>query len=611
MAGEQPLEQRSSPPAPGAFPETPAPETENQIAFSVNPIPASDGPGNPIQLAPGEKVPDSSTINSNSVESGVREDPELKSKADESEQTMSVNPIPATSGLGNPVQLAPGEKVPDPSSLTSNTVDSTVRSGDGDGAGSTLPVSQSEPSASGLGPQTGSQIPESSMGMGSDAPSDINKEDTGPTISSVAPTSTTNQLAGQVPKEERREPTVIDDANDSTDPTINSVAPSSTTNQLAGSVPKEDRREPTVTDDTKDSADPTINSVAPSSTTNQLAGSVPKEDRREAAVIGESKENAAPDSEKSGGLWNKGLMGGAAAAGATVAGGAYAANEALKDRTGTDPKSSLPESAQKAVDDNATSSAPQTQSVTSPSDDTSLPQQTAAGEAPKVLSEEPRETAAGVPEEVATSQKEAQFPPEASASTEAVKEKSAVEDELLQKVPESDAKGEPAPTESAALASTAPGATASDNTTSATGAPQLGDPTAGVAALSMDEKPTGSKPEVTTGVATTDAPAESKPEEAKAEDKPLDSRDVSPMSRPATHQTQPEVTTGTGTSKAPEETKPTPRPQKEGASTTPQKRQSFIDRMKGTPDSTASGSSDAKKDKRRSLFGRIKDKLKS
>lgn len=543
MAGARPLEERSSQPAPGAFPETPANEEQQ---FSVNPIPASEGQGNPVQLAPGEKAPDSSAINSNSVQSGVHDDPELKAKDEESNQTFGVAPIPASGGIGNPIQLAPGEKVPDSSEVTSNTVDSTAKtdqaSYEKSDAGITpvQPDPKTDPVAAGLGPQSSSQIPESSMGMGKDAPSDINKEDTGPTISSVAPTSTTNDLAGQVPKEERREATVIDD----------------------------------------------------------------------------SKENAKPEAEKSEKSNNKGFMGalagGAAAAGAAMAGGAYAANEAVKDKTGKDPKSALPESAQKTVDDNApnsTASVPQ-QAAQNTADDNalsstaSIPQQTAAGEMPKVPKEETDlKPVSSVPDEVTKSQKEAQFPPEASASNEAVEDKKEVEQELLQKVPESDATGEPAPTTSAAAATTAPAPTSSENATSASGAPQLGDPTAGVAALSMDDK------------AKSDESAKAS-EPAKAtegEQKPLDSRDVSPMSRPATtQQTQPEVTTGTSTSKAPTESTPTPRPAKDTANSTPQKRQSFVDRMKGTPSSAKSGeTTDSKKEKRRSLFGRIKDKLKN
>ena len=538
MAGAQPVQERS---APGAFPEEP--ENEDK-SFSVNPIPASQGSGNPIQLAPGEKVPEQSTINSNTIQSGVHDDPELKSKDEEGNKTVSVAPIPASGGIGNPIQLAPGEKVPDSSEITGNTVESTARTDQAPyersdaGVQPVQPNPQTDPVAAGLGPQTSSQIPESSMGMGKDAPSDINKEDTGPAISSVAPGSTTAALAGQVPKEERREAAVTGD-----DP-------------------------------------PTISSVGPDSTTAGLAGGVPKEQRREAAVIGEHKETSEEKDNENKGITGA-IAGGAAAAGAAVAGGAYAANEAIKDKTGKDPKSAMPESVQKTVDDKALEST------------SSIPQQTAAGEAPKVPKESDLKPVSSVPEEVTKSQKEAQFAPEAAANSEAVEEKKEVEEELLKKVPESEATGEPAPTASAAAATSTPGAT-TENTMSPSGAPQLGDPTAGVAALSMDDK--------------------AKAEEAKAEEeKPLDSRDVSPMSRPVTNQqTQPETTTGVATSKTPAESTPTPRPQKDAANSTPQKRQSIVDRLKGTPGSAKSGeSTDSKKEKRKSLFGRIKDKLKN
>ena len=531
MAGAQPLEDKTSQPAPGAFPETPANEEQS---FSVNPIPASEGQGNPMKLAPGEKVPDQASFNANTVESGVHDDPELKSKDEANNQTMGVAPIPASGGAGNPIQLAPGEKVPDAREVTGNTVESTAKTDaagyENSGAGVTpvQPDPKSDPVAAGLGPQTESQIPESSMGMGKDAPSDINKENTGPTISSVAPNSSTNEMAGQVPKEERREPTVIDE-------------------------------------DKKDDSD------------------------------------------------NKGIVGavagGAAAAGAAAAGGAYAANEMAKEKTGKDPKSSLPESVQKTVDDNALKST------------SSIPQQTAAGEAPTVPKDENElKPVSSVPEEVTKSQKEAQFPPEAAASSEAVEEKKEVEDELMKKVPESDATGEPAPTASAAAATTAPAAT-TESATSPSGAPQLGDPTAGVAALSMDDKAAGES-KAADATKTTEEPVEAN-KKAVEEDKPLDSRDVSPMSRPPTKQ-QPEAAAG-GASTAPapaaESGKPTPRPQKEGgdSTTTPQKRQSFMERMKGdggsaqgTPSSTKTAdTTDSKKEKRRSFFGRIKDKLKN
>jgi hypothetical protein len=112
------------------------------------------------------------------------------------------------------------------------------------------------------------------------------------------------------------------------------------------------------------------------------------------------------------------------------------------------------------------------------------------------------------------------------------------------------------------------------------------------------------------------------PEQAK----PLDSRDVSPMSRVATKnhpegsESGPIVTDGVTSTTVPAETKaaapatPTKpvgsRP--EASNSTPAKRASVLDRVKNTPESTktsgaASGSESQKK--RRSFFGRIKDKL--
>jgi len=72
LAKQVPFENKSSEGVPGSFPDTPATEAES---FSVNPIPASSGASNPIKLKPGEKVPDSSTTHSNTVQSTVRTDP--------------------------------------------------------------------------------------------------------------------------------------------------------------------------------------------------------------------------------------------------------------------------------------------------------------------------------------------------------------------------------------------------------------------------------------------------------------------------------------------------------------------------------------------------------
>jgi hypothetical protein len=142
-------------------------------------------------------------------------------------QTFSVNPIPATAGLGNPVHLAPGDKVPDPSTLTSNTVASTVKldeaSYDKADAAVAAPASGSGDAFS-VPPIQKGMIPESSLPMGN-GPGDTN---VGPFISSVGAQSTTNQLAGAVPLEPA--------ANAQT---LESVGANSTTAKLAGAVPLE------------------------------------------------------------------------------------------------------------------------------------------------------------------------------------------------------------------------------------------------------------------------------------------------------------------------------------------------------------------------------------
>lgn len=115
---------------------------------------------------------------------------------------------------------------------------------------------------------------------------------------------------------------------------------------------------------------------------------------------------------------------GVAAAGVAAAGAAVAANEVIKDKTGTDAKAALPQSVQDTVDEKAK--------------DSSIPQQAAGTDAA-------RETTTTVPSEVKESQERAGESAEASASPDVVKEKAAAEQELLSKVKESNAQGEPAP----------------------------------------------------------------------------------------------------------------------------------------------------------------------
>ncbi|THC89538.1 hypothetical protein EYZ11_011018 [Aspergillus tanneri] len=116
----------------------------------------------------------------------------------------SVNPIPASSGAGNPISLKPGEKVPDPSTFNPNTIQSTVRT---DEAGYNQDASY---------PLTGGQTKETSSSAASSAPKNLIPESSLPmgeacqglsdpaTIQSVAPTSTTAGLAAAVPLESQK-----------------------------------------------------------------------------------------------------------------------------------------------------------------------------------------------------------------------------------------------------------------------------------------------------------------------------------------------------------------------------------------------------------------------
>ncbi|KKK14478.1 hypothetical protein P175DRAFT_0435432 [Aspergillus ochraceoroseus IBT 24754] len=119
----------------------------------------------------------------------------------------SVNPIPASSGIGNPIHLKPGEKVPDPSTFNPNTIQSTVRTDKGgyaQEADTAIPGGAGDAGgAFAVPPVSRNMIPESSLPMGSDAPQGV--ADPGVTIQSAAPTSTTAGLAAAVPLESQKQ----------------------------------------------------------------------------------------------------------------------------------------------------------------------------------------------------------------------------------------------------------------------------------------------------------------------------------------------------------------------------------------------------------------------
>lgn len=199
---------------PGSFPETPFHDASE---YNVDPIPATSGTGNPVHLAPGEKVPHPNTLTSNTVSSTVRDDPSLMNSSKDPEPTFGVTPLPATAGTGNPISLRPGQKVPPTGEFTQNTTTSQVttdkESYENAGGAPQLPdfvTPDKERDALGgifkMPGVGGIMIPESSLPMGKGVASEIDK---GPMIQSAGPQSSTAALAGNVPLEPRGVPEVV------------------------------------------------------------------------------------------------------------------------------------------------------------------------------------------------------------------------------------------------------------------------------------------------------------------------------------------------------------------------------------------------------------------
>ena len=484
-----PLEHTGSSDLPGAFPETPA--AQQKDSFSVNPLPAFDGAVNPTKLAPGEKVPEPSTLTQNTVTSNVKDDPELvaadKAKG-EPEPTFGVAPLPAFAGAVNPVKVAPGEKLPEPNTVTGNTINSNVttdkesyeKSG-GLGNAPVLPpvvTPQADREQKGTGvldlpPISKNLIPESSLPMGAGG---AGAYDASPLIQSSGAGSTTAELAGAAPLESAKVPKVV------------------TESQEEAGVPAE-------------------------------ASAVPEEVKEKSAVekelLGEVKE-APSTSEGTGGKATAdkseksattGETAAAFGSAAVAAGGAAAAYDSgAASSLPASATSKLPESVQNSINSiNANS----TSQPTAPAKDT-----------PEVVKESIAESGQG---------------PEAAGSEEAVLEKKAVEKELLSEIKPETSTGEPAP--------------------------NIG----------------GLSPK----------PAE-----------PVESRDVSPGTVPGSHtenQTIPSVTTGVASGST------VPVTPANDAPATPAKSTPSSSKV----DSPAASAATDKKNKRRSFFGKIKDKLSS
>ncbi|KAM4065961.1 glycogen recognition site of AMP-activated kinase [Hirsutella rhossiliensis] len=108
--------------------------------------------------------------------------------ASEEDKTFGINPMPAAPGAVNPIQLAPGEKIPE--SISGKGINDHVKlDEDSYNRSDAIPGTDFQ---SQLPPVSKNMIPESSLPMGNGQEANIN---------TVGPSSTTAALAGAVPRE--------------------------------------------------------------------------------------------------------------------------------------------------------------------------------------------------------------------------------------------------------------------------------------------------------------------------------------------------------------------------------------------------------------------------
>lgn len=590
-------EESSSSNLPGTFPETPANEASG---FSVNPIPASSGHGNPVHLQPGEKVPDPSTFTSNTVQSTAKDDPSLV-KSDESEKTFGVAPLPATGTFGNPINLQPGEQVPDPSTFTTNTVESTVRdapsrakSDESEQAFGVAPL----PATGGFGNpiklEPGEKVPDPSTFTSNTIDTHVTTDKDSYDKGSTAP-----QLPDEVTPQQERDGK---GASMFSVPGISKNMIPESSLPMGGSMSAE--KDPGAF----------IQSAGADTTTAALAGNVPKEPTGVPQIVQESQDEAGTDAEAGNNRqavieksdMEKELESKVPEVPATSEGIASQGTGTSAATGGFGHGShALPASIQQSIDEMNQGSA----------------------------------IAPSVPDVVQESIAESNISPEAAGDKTMVGEKSAMEQELLDKVPTENAVGEPAPTSSAALTETAPVPTSSETATPAAATSQSSatnntttgesrplasstnevsttapasaetpsaptEPSTSAAAAvpskgaksfptkSSAPPPAISEPDQTfSGGMTSAAAPASTPATEKAARKSSDySREVSPMTK-ADDQTRPMVTTGLGSSTAPPTSELSP------------------PKAAASPTSGTSASTDKKSKRASGFFGRFKAKF--
>ncbi|KAF7946675.1 hypothetical protein EAE96_009665 [Botrytis aclada] len=408
---KSPLAQNGSSDLPGAFPETPAAVETGD--FSVNPLPAADGAVNPIKLAPGEKVPHPSSFTTNDITSGVHDDPELvaadKAKS-EAESTFGVSPLPAFAGGVNPIKLAPGEAIPKSSDFTTNTIHSAVRTD-----------KESYENSDALG-----HAPILPPVVTPQAERELN----GTGILGL-PSATKNLIP------ESSLPTGADEAGtfDATNPTIQSAGPQTTTSILATKVPLESTKVPEVVKESqKEAGFAPEASAIPSEVSEKSA--VEKELKREVGVAPTTSEGIAGQgttkTEKSVTAGEAAAAVGAAAI--AVGGAAYAAASAIPSKlpeSVTSFPSKLPETVA-SIPSNLPESLTSIPSNLPESLTSKLPESVQQSiKSINATGTVDQTTAKDTPEIVKESIAESGQSPEAAANEAAVLDKKAVEAELL------------------------------------------------------------------------------------------------------------------------------------------------------------------------------------
>lgn len=362
--------------------------------------------------------------------------PETPANEDES---FGVNPLPPTEGASNPVNPPAGSKIPPLGEITSNTIHSSVTTSQSayEKAGSSIPYLGGALAALGFGGTAAKKenlIPESSLPMGENADKSL---DAGPTVSSSGANTTTADLAGKVPLEESKPTAAIGSSSE---------APVSEVPEPVKESIKEAHAEPEAT--------------------------ASSEAVKEKSAVEQELLEKVPTSDETG---------------------EHAPSIAAATATSTSPVSAVPEPVAQSIaeahaDPEAAASAEVVKEKSAVEEELlkKVPTTDATGEhAPTIAAGAAAGVAVGVaagaaaatstspvsavPETVTESIAEAHADPEATTSAEAVKEKSAVEQELLKKVPEHDETGEPAPTIAAATSATAPAPTTETSSATAPG----------------------------------------------------------------------------------------------------------------------------------------------